>query len=192
MKKILGSILAFSLLAYPLIELLASPMNPPQPGGTLPPFSLPVPEDPSLKEYLGLSGKGLFKISEIKTKILIIEIFSMYCPQCHKEAPRINELYNLIEKDTELKGKIKIIGIGAGNTPFEVETFKKTYKIPFPLFSDRDYTLHKLFGEVRTPYFIVVKFNEDGTHKIVHAQLGGYPGAEAFLELVLKTSGSNQ
>lgn len=191
MKKILGLIFVFSLLAYSTLALLASPIRPPQKGETLPSFSLPIPKDLSLKEYLGLSGEGLFRIPEIKTKVLIIEIFSMYCPHCQKDAPRINELYDLFEKNPDLKGKIKIIGIGAGNTPFEVETFKKTYRIPFPLFSDRDYTLHKLFGEVRTPYFIVVKFNEDGTHKIVHAQLGGYPGAEAFLELVLKTSESN-
>lgn len=191
MKKMMWFTLILSFIGNLFIHSVVLAENLPEAGGTLPAFSLPIPKDPSLKAYLGLSGEGLFRIREIKTQVLIIEIFSMYCPHCQKEAPRINELYELIEKHSDLRGKIKIIGIGAGNTPFEVETFKKTYKIPFPLFSDRDYTLHKLFGEVRTPYFIVVKFNEDGTHKIVHAQLGGYPGAEPFLELVRKVSGLN-
>ena len=89
----------------------------------------------------------------------------------------------------DIKNKIKLIGIGAGNSSYEVEVFKKTYNVPFPLFPDKDFTIHKACGEVRTPYFMVVKINEDGTHQIVHTQLGNYPGAEPFLELVLKASG---
>lgn len=115
----------------------------------------------------------------------------MYCPHCQKDAPRVNELYERIEGNPDLKGKIKLIGIGVGNTPFEVETFKKTYKIPFPLFSDRDYRLHKLLGEVRTPYFIVLKIYGDGGHRIVHSQSGGFPGAEPFLELIQKVAELN-
>ena len=56
-------------------------------------------------------------------------------------------------------------------------------------FPDKDFGVHQACGEPRTPYFIIVKINEDGTHQIVHTQLGNYPGAEPFLELVLKASG---
>jgi len=120
---------------------------------------------------------------------VIIEIFSMYCPYCQKDAPGINELYHLIENDPDLKKNVKLIGIGAGNTPFEVGVYQKNYAVPFPFFPDQDFTIHKACGEVRTPYFIVVKINEDGSHLIVHSQLGEYPGAKPFLELVLKSSG---
>ncbi|MGQ9509432.1 MAG: peroxiredoxin family protein [Thermodesulfobacteriota bacterium] len=182
-------IFLFVILALTL-PFLGFPSNkPPGKGEPFPPISLPIPKNPSEKSYLGLSGDGLFKIPQIKTKVLIIEIFSMYCPHCQKDAPGVNELYDRIERNQDLKGKIKLIGIGVGNTPFEVEMFKKTYQIPFPLFSDRDYTLHKAFGEVRTPYFMIGKIKEDGTSEIVHTQLGGYLGAEAFLELAQKVSG---
>jgi len=163
--------------------------KPPQKGEGLPVINLPVPKNPDEKTYLGLSGIGFFKIPQIKTSAVIVEIFSMYCPYCQKDAPGVNELYRLIENNPDIKNKIKIIGIGAGNSSYEVEVFKKTYNVPFPLFPDKDFTIHKACGEVRTPYFIVVKINEDGTHQIVHTQLGGYPGAEPFLELVLKASG---
>jgi thiol-disulfide isomerase/thioredoxin len=163
--------------------------KPPQKGEMLPVVSLPIPKSPAEKSYLGLSGEGFFKIPQIKAKVVIIEIYSMYCPYCQKDAPGVNELYSLIENDPDLKDKIKIIGIGAGNTPFEVGMYKKTYSVPFPLFPDQDFTIHKACGEVRTPYFIVVKINEDGSHLIVHSQLGEYPGAKPFLELVLKSSG---
>ncbi|OGP64035.1 MAG: redoxin [Deltaproteobacteria bacterium RBG_13_47_9] len=148
-----------------------------------------MPKSPAEKSYLGLSGEGLFKIPQIKAKVVVVEIFSMYCPYCQKDAPGINELYHAVENNPDLKDKIKIIGIGAGNSPFEVGVFKKTYGIPFPLFGDKDFTVHKMVGEVRTPYFMVVKINEDGTHLIVHSQLGDYPGAGPFLERVLNTSG---
>jgi thiol-disulfide isomerase/thioredoxin len=163
--------------------------KPPQKGESLPVINLPIPKNPAEKSYLGLSGEGSFKISQIKAEVVIIEIFSMYCPYCQKDAPGINELHHLIENDPDLKKKLKLIGIGAGNTPFEVGVYKKTYAVPFPLFPDQDFTIHKACGEVRTPYFIVVKINEDRSHLIVHSQLGEYPGAKPFLELVLKSSG---
>ena len=163
--------------------------KPPEKGEVLPAINLPIPKNPEERNYLGLSGSGLFKIPQIKAKAVIVEIFSMYCPFCQKDAPGVNELYRLIENNPDIKNKIKLIGIGAGNSPYEVEVYQKTYNVPFPLFPDKDFTIHKACGEVRTPYFMVVKINEDGTHQIVHAQLGGYPGAEPFLELVLKASG---
>lgn len=170
-------------------SILATTTMPLSKGERLPAISLPIPKSPVEKSYLGLSGSGSFQIPQIKAKVIIIEIFSMYCPHCQKDAPGMNELYYLIENHQDYKNKIKLMGIGVGNSPFEVEIFKKNYAIPFPLFSDKDFTLHKAFGEVRTPYFIVIKNHEEGTHQIVHTQLGNYPGAEVFLETVLKASG---
>jgi thiol-disulfide isomerase/thioredoxin len=163
--------------------------KPPEKGSTLPVIKLPVPESPEEKNYLGLKGEGSFTIPQIKADVVIIEIFSMYCPYCQNEAPRVNELYQAIEQDTELKNKIKIIGIGAGNTPMEVDIFRKKYQIAFPLFPDVDYSIHKVCGEVRTPYFIGVKINKDGTHKVIYSELGGIQDANQFLELILKLSG---
>ncbi len=189
MKKILFYLTVMILLLSALTFSASSANKPPEKGEVLPVINLPVPKNPDERNYLGLSGSGLFKIPQIRAKVVIIEIFSMYCPYCQKDAPGVNELYRLIENNPDIKNKIKLIGIGAGNSLYEVEVYKKTYTVPFPLFPDKDFTIHKVCGEVRTPYFMVVKINEDGTHQIVHNQLGGYPGAEPFLELVLKASG---
>ena len=189
MKKIAILLAVMTILSLGLGFSALAANKPPEKGETLPVINLPVPKNPTEKSYLGLSGDGLFKIPQIKANVVIVEIFSMYCPYCQKDAPGVNELYYLIEKSSDLKNKIKLIGIGAGNSSYEVEVYKKTYTVPFPLFPDKDFTIHKACGDVRTPYFIVVKINDDGTHQIVHSQLGGYPGAEPFLELVLKSSG---
>jgi peroxiredoxin len=101
----------------------------------------------------------------------------------------VNELYQAIEKRADLKDKIKLLGIGAGNSAYEVEFFKKKYKVPFPLIPDYDYSVHKALGEVRTPYFIGVKINRDGTDKVVYSKLGGFKDSGQFLATMLNLSG---
>lgn len=189
MKKILISSSMIAILFSVSVASTLVASVPPLKDEVLQKINLPIPKNPEEKSYLGISGGGNFKIPQIKANLVLIEIFSMYCPYCQADAPKINELYQLIDNTMELKNKIKMVGIGAGNTPFEVEVYKKTYKVPFPLFPDKDFVVHKAYGEPRTPYFIVVKINDDRSYQIVHTQLGEFPGAEKFLELMLKVSG---
>jgi peroxiredoxin len=175
-----------------LVSLVLAKAAPPQPGGPLPDFKLPIPEQAADKDYLGLTTTGSFTVAQIKAQVVIIEILSMYCPYCQREAPEVNRLYEIIENNLNLKSRIKLIGIGAGNTPFEVQVFKGKYSVPFPVFSDEDFTLHKAFGEVRTPFFIGVRINDDGTHRVFYAKLGGIEGAESFVKLMLRLSGLEQ
>ncbi len=189
MKRFFMSLVAILLLFCAIGNPNLAANQPPVKGGVLPRMRLPIPKDPGEKGYLGLSGSGFFRIPQIKAKVVIIEIFSMYCPQCQKIAPGIEELYRIIENDPGLKDKIKLIGIGAGNSYYEVEVFKKTYHTSFPLFPDNDFTIHKALGDVRSPYFIGVRINKDGTHKVVHSELDSFKEAHAFLELIIGASG---
>jgi len=181
-------------MAYSLAFLatLSFATGPPQKGDVLPDISIPVPHRDADKDYLGLKGGEFFKIPQIKATVVIIEIFSMYCPYCQREAPQVNRLYNLIENNRALRGKIKFIGLGTGNTKLEVEVFRKNYTVPFPLFPDEDFAFHKGFGEVRTPYFIGVRINADGTHQVFYSKLGGFGEVEQFLQVVVQLSGLNK
>lgn len=149
---------------------------------------LPVPKDQGERRYLGVSGDGHFEISRIRADTVIIEIFSLYCPQCQASAPEVNALYQMIEQVPDFKDRIKMIGIGAGNNVLEADTFKTQYKIPFPVFPDPDFKIHKDLGEVRTPYFIVVKIKKDRILEIFLLQEGAFGEAETFLQQVLKAS----
>ncbi len=168
---------------------VAAAIEPPQAGQTFPAMKLIKPSDKTDLKYLGLSGSGEFSVNQIKARAVIVQVFSMYCPYCQKDAPNINRLFGLIENNPELKGKIKILGIGAGNTVFEVKTFKKKYAVEFPLIPDGDYKAHKILGEVRTPYFIVVKMSDAGNPEVVYSKLGAHADIEAFLADVIKLAG---
>lgn len=189
MKKtsIVSWVSIFLLLS---IGLLSAGIAPPEEGGVLPEITLPAPEAPKNQNYLGITkNKKTFRIPEIKAEVVLIEIFSMYCPYCQKDAPVVNELYNKIAQDEKLKNKIKLIGIGAGNSPFEVDFFQKTYGVNFPLFPDAEFSIHKMLGEVRTPYFIGVKIKKDGTYSIFYSKRGAIENASKFLNLILSKAG---
>lgn len=162
--------------------------QPPAEGGVLPDFSLPVSQRYAERQYLGTGPDGRFKIPQLKARLVLIEIFSMYCPYCQREAPNVNQLFELIEGRPQLKDKIKIIGIGAGNTPFEVNAFRDLYRIAFPLFSDEDFSIHKLMGQVRTPYFIAVKLKPGGKDRVIYSKVGSFGDPEQFLDQLVAGS----
>jgi peroxiredoxin len=188
MKKIMVCGLAVIVTLLWVASATTAASFPPAVGGSLPDITLPAPRDSTDKNYLGLSGFGSFKISQIRAKVVVIEIFNMYCPYCQREAPNVNELYAKIEQNSALKDAVKVIGIGAGNTPFEVGIFSKKYNVPFPLFADEKFVIHGLVGEVRTPYFIGVKINPDGTNRVIYSKLGAIGGVDDFLSTMIKLS----
>lgn len=189
MKRMIIKTLA-ALIAVILLHGQGICAAPPAVGGVLPDFSLDAPKDSGAKRYLGLSWfGGKFTVPKIKADVVIIEIFSMYCPYCQAEAPKVNALYEKIEADPALKGKMKLIGIGVGNSSYEVNVFRERYNVAFPLFPDGDFRIHKLMGEVRTPYFIGVKINRDGSHRVFFSKLGAFESVDQFLSQMIKLSG---
>jgi len=145
-------------------------------------MKFPTPDNPLERKYLGLSGPGEFKLTDVKAKYVIVEVFSMYCPICQKEAPKVNQCHEFIEKNPAHSGLVKVIGVGTGNTPFEVDVFRKKFSIPFPLFPDENFMAQKAFSQpIRTPTFITVRNRGKKGLELVNFHVGELGTAEAFL-----------
>ncbi len=156
----------------------------------LPEFVLPVPGDENHRTYLGLDANGgsggIFTVSDIDADIVLIELFSMYCPFCQEEAPLINELFELMNDLPESGPSVKIIGIGASNSEFEVNHFRTTYNVEFPMFPDQDMAIYKALSGAGTPGFIGVRLSDGEAPLIILRQSGGFYSKDDFLAQLIE------
>ena len=144
-------------------------------------IELSVPEREADIKYLGLTKGKTFKIGQVKANLLLIEIFSMYCPICQAEAPKMNKLYESLKKNSKHGERTKVLGIGTGNSQYEVEVFKKRYNIPFPLVPDPKFSLEKALNtKIRTPTFIALKILPGSPLKVVYTHVGLLGDIEEF------------
>lgn len=167
----------------------ASPDMKPLPVGQAFPdvaFTGPITDREAKELGAGAGGKP-FSLQKSSAQAFILVVYSMYCPFCQKEAPELNKIHTLI-KSKGLSGKIKLVGLGAGNSPFEVNVFREKFSTPFPLIPDQDFAAYKLLGQVGTPFYYVLKRQGDGL-VIVDTQLGCVTSAEAFLNTALEKTG---
>lgn len=94
----------------------------------------------------------------------------------------------MIEKDPRLKGNVKVLGVGTGNTPFEVEVFRKKYEIPFPLFPDDGFMMQKMSKDlIRTPTFLTVKIGKGKQPVVEGVHIGKLGNLQDFLKTVSTT-----
>jgi thiol-disulfide isomerase/thioredoxin len=142
-------------------------------------FAIPFPDllfsqalSKEERTYLGIPEKKGFSLREIRGSLILVEFLSIYCVNCQRQAPIFNELYSLIEKDPRLRGKVKIVGVAAGNGLHEVEVYKKTFQVPYPILADPKFDAHTAVGSPRTPFTIWIRKDTQGRGIVVSTHLG--------------------
>lgn len=128
-----------------------------QAGDSFPQIPLPVPEVREYHHYLGTSERSHFTLKEVEADLIIVEILSVHCPSCQRQIKAYNKLFRLIDADPQTSGRIKMVGIAAGNTQREVAQFNKLYDVRFPIIPDPQYHLYNAVGETRAPFTIYVR-----------------------------------
>lgn len=150
----------------------------PKKGDTLPAFELQAPASEKAREYLGISQPS-FRLGDIPCRLLLFEIIGVYCPQCYRQAPLFNTLFNRIEKG-KLKGQVKMLALAAGGNVNEIQYLYEQVQYSFPIVPDPRFDVHKLLGEPRTPFTLLV----DPNGRVLHTHMGIVEDIDAFLKLI--------
>jgi len=177
---VLISILYLSV--FPFSEACADG-KPLSKGTTLPKMSFRDTVSSETMAYLGLSRRKNFSSDDMRGSLFIVEVFSTYCTSCPRNIPILNNIYDAIEKDARSKRKIKIFGIAIGNNSKEVESYKKEYKVLFPVLTDYDFAVHNVLGKPRVPYTIYVQKTAEGK-TVADVHQGVLDSAETVLKKV--------
>ena len=150
---------------------------------------LPAPENPADKAYLGLpSDAATFAIEDIPADMLIIEVFDLYCMLCLKAAPEAARLYALIGESPH-KDRIRMIGLGRGNTALEAGLFHKKTDMPFPALPDPDRVVTDALGHEKTPEFIVLRRTPEGRFGEIFRHRSFFRDAGRTFERILRDAG---
>jgi peroxiredoxin len=138
----------------------------------------------SERKYLGLSSTiERFSLDNVQADVLVVDFFDMYCHVCQARARHMNEFYQLVQS-RGLSGRIRILGVGVGDTPKEVAVFKEKFGVPFPVFPDRTGSFSRQFGKIRVPNVIVLK-RRLGHFEVVYQESSLPDNPEQFLAKVL-------
>lgn len=164
MKHILVAIISLVIL---YTDAIAAQKEAISTGYPFPELQLPTPGDQQDIDYLDIPAGEYFSPSMINAQVVLVEFLNTHCPHCKDQAPIYNKLFKKIEKDRSLKSKIKMIGIGVGNAKKEIESFRKNYKIPFPLFSDANFNFWRTVGGKTTPFTVYVRQDQPGKFGVV-------------------------
>ena len=73
-----------------------------------------------------------------------------------------------------------MLAIAAGGSTTELGYVKQEFPIPFPIIRDTQYEIHKLLGEPRTPFTLLI----DRKGKVLFAHLGVIEDMESFFNKI--------
>jgi peroxiredoxin len=137
------------------------------PGMKLPAFRLSSPTSVDALHYLGLTKAESFSLSQVPSKLVLVEILSVFCQYCQKQTPAMNRIYQYTQEDPTLAKNIKMIGIVAIGDQKAVEAFKTAYRVKFPLIPDPKM---EIFGKLQSPPIpLLLLVNRQGDILLTHS-----------------------
>jgi hypothetical protein len=160
----------------------ASTDEPVETGAVFPQMAFETPQAPEDRNYLGLPDGKHFSIGEVKADLVVLEILNVYCISCQKQVPLYNKLYDFIEDNPDMRGKVKIMAVGAGNDAFEIKEFRESLNVKFPVIPDPDFETYELLNVGETPYSLFVHPDPfTGVGTIAGTHKGAVFGLKSFV-----------
>lgn len=122
-----------------------------------------------------MDGK-IFKLSDLKGKVALLDFWATWCPPCRDELPIIEKLHK------EFKDK-NLVVLGISNEDKEtIENFLKNNELTFPILLDEKGKAGKSYKVVAIPRLLLI----DKTGKIRKDILGYNPQNEEILKELIE------
>ena len=138
----------------------------------------PVP-DFNLEYYPGYEYNGVskMKLSDLRGKVVVVNIWASWCKPCEQEAPDLEEAWQFYKDD----GDVVLIGVDYVDTPKGANEYLTKFNITFPnapdLKSNISGILNRQMGVPET-YFI----DREGVLK--HVKVGPFMSVDEFKSVV--------
>jgi thiol-disulfide isomerase/thioredoxin len=186
-KKGLALIILFLVCSFISVAstLGQGPRKVAKSGDIFPPFTFSPLTTLEDRAYLGIAEEKPFTFGEIQADLIVVELLNIYCTSCQKQAPIFNEVFDAVEKDPAMKGKVKWIAVGVGNNETEVAFFRKEKNIPFAILPDIHFDLYQAIGGpggVRTPLTLLIRKDKKGRGIVIHSHIGMLHDKEEILD----------
>ena len=115
-------------------------------------------------DFTGTTVDGeTIALSDLRGKVVLVNIFASWCGPCRVEAPHLVEVYNSVDRE-----KFEFIGLNLQETPGVVEGFRDEFFIEFPLVLNEGGDLTNIYTPIGLPttWFIdqdgVIRFTFSG------------------------------
>lgn len=180
-KKVLVLGCCLALLSFlGAVSLAGAAEKEPVVGQTVPEVKFSGTVTPEGSTYLGLAKQGPFTLKDVKAPYVLVEQFSTNCPHCMAQSPVMNQLFNMVQQDANLKSKIKFLGAGQGDDEMKMKMWKAFHKVPFPLVPDPTNSFGKAMNFTPFPVTVVL----DKTGKILFVHIGAFDSADEVFQKI--------
>src|SRR4030042_4824667 len=181
----IGFGLAFAISFIIAESVIGASVKDPSPvlrsGDLFPSVSFPGSLTSEKKRYLAIGEKKTIYLEDIKAELIVIKFLNTNCVYCMKLLPIFYQIYQTIEQNTELKEKIRIIGISTGDTPAELQALKDGHPVPYPVLLDPEFRAHRAVGEPRLPFIVVARKDKLARWVVATVHIGLIFSAENFI-----------
>jgi peroxiredoxin len=122
-----------------------------QPGNRAPDFTLETVEGEKVK------------LSDLKGKVVLVNLWATWCPPCRAEMPEMVRFY---KDHSSKKMELLAVNLTSSDSVEDAKKFAKEYKLPFPVLLDKDGTVGDTYRTVTIPTTFVI--GPDGIIKQKH------------------------
>jgi peroxiredoxin len=90
-------------------------------------------------------------LSELRGQVVFVNFWATWCAPCRKEMPAMQDLYEMMPKDT-----FKMLAILNNDDPTLADTFAAKLGLTMPILDDQDNTVGAIYGLTGVPETFII------------------------------------